>query len=525
MIRTRQVLKDLSYRSLVRQGLIPDLVNLFSQTPQVLTVKRYPPWVYSSKDYSGFGVFIESIVQAGFRIYLEQPINPDIPFSKNMNEIAHLAYSEYPPTFEYSAVQKYIPSLVNMVKELSLSWKSYPQLNGTLQYHTEYTYHDLSAHPDLVTDQVVLDIKTTSSFSSMAEESALQILAYYAIIKLNNPNLMYTGLVLPMQRTVAIYDLSGWDSQPYIEFLSQEASKMLKNSQVDPLTSLVNEIARSFGFEDTNLGSLSQQEIYQKYHTDLNTIGSHHTKGPQLSISLLEFIESFPNRPVQMFISNPRTGKKNKITEKQIPEAAQIINSFNLLYFTHAPYAINLCANEYDEKKGDYWQQRYLNTELMQTVALGGRGVVVHTGAVKYGTIEDSLNTMELMVRDALPYATEECPLLLETSAGEGNDVCTQIEELGAFFYRFTEDERTKLGVCVDTCHVFSTGYNPLSYLQHWETYCKIRIGLIHFNDSKGNIGCCADRHAPIGEGKIGTEIMVEVARWANQRKIPMVRE
>lgn len=66
MIRTRQVLKDLSYRSLVRQGLIPDLVNLFSQTPQVLTVKRYP-----------LGLFLKRLfwIWSLYRIYCSSRIS------------------------------------------------------------------------------------------------------------------------------------------------------------------------------------------------------------------------------------------------------------------------------------------------------------------------------------------------------------------------------------------------------------------------------------------------------------------
>jgi len=115
--------------------------------------------------------------------------------------------------------------------------------------------------------------------------------------------------------------------------------------------------------------------------------------------------------------------------------------------------------------------------------------------------------------------------LLLETSAGEGTDICTEIQDLGEFFYRFTPEERNHLGVCVDTCHVFSAGYDPLQYLIHWETHCPVRIGLIHFNDSKGIRGCCRDRHERPGFGHIGLRRLCDVARWANQRNIPMVRE
>lgn len=193
-------------------------------------------------------------------------------------------------------------------------------------------------------------------------------------------------------------------------------------------------------------------------------------------------------------------------------------------YFTHAAYAINLCANECDTT-GDFWQQRILNEDLNYTVAMGGRGVVVHTGARKHLSEPDALNIMEHMVRTALPHATEQCPLLLETPCGEGTEIVTKIEELGNFFFRFTPDERTKLGLCVDSAHVHAAGYNPLLYLEHWEMYCQTPIKLVHYNDAAVECGSCVDRHAPPGKGYIGMEKMQAIAEWCHKRDIPMVRE
>lgn len=156
---------------------------------------------------------------------------------------------------------------------------------------------------------------------------------------------------------------------------------------------------------------------------------------------------------------------------------------------------------------------------------MGGKGVVVHTGARKHLPEDQALNIMVHMVRTALPYATDHCPLLLETPCGEGTEVVTKIEELGNFFYRFTVEERKKLGLCLDSCHVFAAGYDPLSYLQHWEKYCPIPIKLVHFNDSQHECCCKKDRHAAPGHGHIGMEKMQAIAHWCHERNIPMVRE
>ena len=190
----------------------------------------------------------------------------------------------------------------------------------------------------------------------------------------------------------------------------------------------------------------------------------------------------------------------------------------------HAAYVINLSANVCDPVDG-YWQQRILNEDLAFTVAMGGKGVVVHTGARKNLSEEEALNIMEHMVRSALPYATESCPLLLETCCGEGSEIVTKIEELGSFFFRFSTEERKKLGLCMDTCHSHAAGYDPLTYLQHWEQYCHTPIRLIHFNDSATPQGSHVDRHAAPGAGYIGMEKMQAIAQWAYERNIPMVRE
>lgn len=223
-------------------------------------------------------------------------------------------------------------------------------------------------------------------------------------------------------------------------------------------------------------------------------------------------------------MGNPRTGRRDAETVKQVAEAAKVIMENGLNYFTHAPYVINMCANECDANRR-YWQQEILNEELVYTAAMGGKGVVVHTGARKQRTEEEGLAIMEHMVRSALPYATETCPLLLETPCREGTEVCGQIQDLGNFFYRFTEEERKKLGLCADSCHIFAANYDPLQYMQHWEQHCPVPIKLVHFNDSAAECGSCKDRHAPPGHGHIGMKRMNEIAQWCHERNIPMVRE
>lgn len=538
MLRVREIIKDLAYDHLLSEGIIPDIITPMENYPNAMSVKKYPPFVYSCKsksNFSFFGYFMEYIVRAGFRIHLDQKIDHgaepimnmveslseqelhdlffDVSIYESCNNIHDMTMSAYNMVsrlyeeflFEANHIEKYVPTIINTIKELAVKWNNLDEcLKGELLYNTEYKNNHFSGHPDIVTDLCVLDVKNTASFKKMSKESCLQVLSYFALIKQTNENIKYCGFILPMQREIVIIGLSQWDSRPFLELLSETAiARTPKNNYIKM--------------------NIDNQIVYVNPLRMYN-IGSHISKGKNIITTLSDYVKNHPGAPCQMFLRNNRTGKCSAKTSDEIVEASQLILNSNLLYFTHAAYIINLCTNQYAEADG-HWAQKILNEDLIMTSALGGRGVIVHTGARKELPLDDAMNTMEHMVREALQYATEKCPLLLETPVGEGSEVCSRLEELGDFFMRFTEEERTKLGICCDSCHIFSAGYDPLTYMKRWTESYPIPIKLVHFNDSKGACGCHTDRHQQPGKGLIGLEKMVAIAKWCEENNIPMVVE
>lgn len=528
MMHVRELITNLSYDKLLEYNLIPDLHGAVMNNNNVIANKRYPPIVYQRQDFSFFGMLLDYIIRAGLRINLSQAIDIGIEpnlekiqilpeekmmemickvnvyeSSKNINDITKAALEIINFMYERESytkeeIQGYIPTLVNIVKELVVKWQYYQcYLTGEIKYNAEYNFANIIAHPDIVTDECVLDIKTTCSFTKMSKESCLQVLTYYLLIKLYNPAIKYVGFILPIQRELFLCDVSDWDYDEYLQLVVE------KSAIKEPAT--------------ISLSSL----LHGKYH-----IGSHYPKGKDLATTLESYIKQYPGTPCQMFLANNRSGGRDSKTKLQLPAAKDVIMRNKLQYFTHAPYVINLCANKHDEKTGKYWQQDLLNEDLQFTSKMGGKGVVVHTGARKERTEEEALNTMELMVRNALQYASEDCKLLLETPCAEGSEITYTLESLGDFFYRFSSEERKKLGICIDTCHVFAANYDPLDYLIRWEReYPDIKIALVHFNDSKGVCGCHVDRHEIPGNGHIGLEKLLMVAEFCYVRNIPMVRE
>jgi deoxyribonuclease-4 len=114
--------------------------------------------------------------------------------------------------------------------------------------------------------------------------------------------------------------------------------------------------------------------------------------------------------------------------------------------------------------------------------------------------------------------------VILETPAGQGTELLRTWEEFFGFVRRFGGDPR--LRVCIDTCHVFAAGEDPVVYVERAIRECEPGlVRLIHFNDSKGAAGSCVDRHEFVGAGHIGLARMTAIAVAASAAGIPCVYE
>lgn len=523
MIRTREFISNLSYNDLCIQGIIPDLNALIRNTQSIRTIKQYPSFVKKRGCYSHIGLMVDYLIRACIRsncyvkeiqeiILGKEAVFEMIPhLDIQAQNVFHLLYQQYitsndfstllcvsylitalyyPNTFDVEEIKSHLPELYLMVESIINKWKSFgDHISGTICFNQEYSHGSVQGHPDVVVlsnnGSFVLDIKNSYDFNTMSKESSLQVLTYFVLMRQNMINIRYVGFILPMQHDILIYDLINWDYSRFLNIM---------------------------------IGSQTPQTIQPI------RIGSNISKGSSIVQSIKNFLSKYPDHPIQMFLANPKTGKRSVATYKQVSDAYQFIKSYGIKYFTHSPYIINLCANAFDQNTG-YWQQKLLNEELELTVKMGGMGVVVHTGAHKNQPESHALLTMENMIRNALNYATNSCPLLLETPCGEGTEVVTKLEELAAFFLRFNDFEKTKLGICIDTAHVFGAGYDPLLYLDYWHNNHIIPIKLVHYNDSAVECGSKKDKHAPPGRGHIGKAKMDDIAIWCNERNIPMIIE
>ncbi|MCJ7637963.1 MAG: deoxyribonuclease IV, partial [Nitrososphaeraceae archaeon] len=199
----------------------------------------------------------------------------------------------------------------------------------------------------------------------------------------------------------------------------------------------------------------------------------------------------------------------------------------------HSAYIHNI-AREWDDYS--WWIQNII-LEIKYAYECEALGIVLHLGKQLDLSTSEAYNNMY----SSLVYIvnqTKKYPvtIFLETSTGQGSEMCYRLEDLAYFYKKFSHNpnkelkERIKL--CIDTCHIFSAGYdlrekhNIDDYLEAFEELIGIRyIGLIHLNDCKVNIGEQRDRHNNIGKGYIGLRGLKYFYDYFKKLNVPIVLE
>ncbi len=227
----------------------------------------------------------------------------------------------------------------------------------------------------------------------------------------------------------------------------------------------------------------------------------------------------------QFFTRNPRGSKAKPLD----PEDAAKLNDLAAAHrfsplIAHAPYTINPCSAT--EKTREFALQT-MEDDLLRLEATPNNLYNFHPGShVGQGTetgirlIADTLNT--------ILKSEQTTTVLLETMAGKGSEIGGKFEELREILDRVALSGHT--GVCLDTCHVFDGGYDIVNDLDGVLTEFDRVIGLsrikaVHLNDSVFGLGSHKDRHARIGEGKIGTAAFARIVNHPVLRSLPFCLE
>lgn len=228
---------------------------------------------------------------------------------------------------------------------------------------------------------------------------------------------------------------------------------------------------------------------------------------------------------MQIFSRNPR-GSSYKNYSKEEVECFQKIrreNQFGPL-LAHAPYTMNLASA--DERIFEF-ACMVIREDIARMDALQIENIVFHPGSHTGIGAEAGITNIVAGLDQAIT-GEESIMILLETMSGKGTEIGVSFEELKEIRDGVKHPER--IGVCLDTCHVFAAGYDIVNDLDKvLEEFDRV-LGLdllraIHLNDSMMPFGSHKDRHAAIGEGEIGLEALLRVLEHPLLRELPFYLE
>ena len=225
------------------------------------------------------------------------------------------------------------------------------------------------------------------------------------------------------------------------------------------------------------------------------------------------------------FTRNPRGGKAKEIDPEDVKKFLELEqeNGFGKLV-AHAPYTMN-CAS--DKENLREFAREILADDMKRMELTPGNYYNFHPGSHVGQGAEAGIAKIAEILNEVLTKE-QTTTVLLETMSGKGSEVGRNFQELRQIIDQVELKE--KLGVCLDTCHVWDAGYDIVNDLDGVLTEFDQIIGLdrlkaIHLNDSMNGLGSHKDRHAKMGEGEIGLEALVRVINHPATRGIPFILE
>jgi apurinic endonuclease APN1 len=204
---------------------------------------------------------------------------------------------------------------------------------------------------------------------------------------------------------------------------------------------------------------------------------------------------------------------------KLAPDVCKYLRKVGMKLFIHSPFSLNLAK------------------EVTFENALGAEGCVLHFGkSVKLDRAQAEQHFYDNLVYVLENTTNLKAKLYIETCAGQGTDLYAtkdgSLDELVRFYSQFTEKQKEKIKLCVDTCHIFAAGYDinneegAEAFWMEWQHKLGIEsLGVIHMNNSSKPFQSHVDRHAALAHGHIGIRGLTTFAQHADMHEIPMIIE
>ena len=257
-------------------------------------------------------------------------------------------------------------------------------------------------------------------------------------------------------------------------------------------------------------------------------IGSHvsFNSKEQLLGSAREAI-SYGENTFMFYTGAPQNTKRCDISDDLTNKAKELMkeNDINIENVVcHAPYIINLANNKSEEKY--LFGVNFLKEEIKRVEKLGIKKLVLHPGSFVDLDIDTGINNI-INALNIILTSNQNVLICLETMAGKGSEVGFKLEDIKRIIDGVKLND--KLMICLDTCHLNDAGYDIKRFDKFLDHFDKVigthKIGCVHVNDSKNDMGARKDRHENIGYGHIGFDSLINVIYNERLKNVPKILE
>ena len=510
-IKIDDIIGILAYKEMVLVNTILDLKPAIAG--HKLVTKRYPDFIYKFKKaglHDADTVFENAILGLIFmQVQTRNRILTGVDFITIWNKVLppHLNKFILKDTDRTKSVEKYLNEILQFTIN---TFSQYPELI----FDFEVSFGIIEDRIHVLSSEYIMLLVTSSNFNKNSEHSIIKLFIEKAIIdnvrqNAAQPLIKYAGIFLTLQQKILWFNLENWNKNNLLNLIQDQSLECCVDKHVAQIVQ--SNYPQGLSKKETFSDAVLETHVCERLNIDTKNvfmdprIGSHIKKE-----------DDFPSHvPFQFFIANPQ-GAFN-LSDGEIAQLSARIK-LGMKAFIHAPYIVNLSSEQ-------NWGADRLQAELRAGHAIGASGVVFHVGKHVEESYMDGFLKMIRSMRFVIESASIQCPLILETPAGQGTEVAASLDSFLYVMSQFPQDLGKRFKVCIDSCHVFSLGYDPTYFLDKIHERYPGSVALIHFNDSQNCRGARIDRHIISGKGYIGYDRMRRFFGRALELGIPCVTE
>ena len=269
---------------------------------------------------------------------------------------------------------------------------------------------------------------------------------------------------------------------------------------------------------------LRKKEILMSTAKSPLYIGNHTTSSKGYTRMARQMIANEGNT-FAFFTRNPRGGRAKEIDPEDVRKFLELTEEYKFgKIVAHAPYTLNACAAKENIRE---FARETMADDLKRMEWTPGNYYNFHPGSHVGQGAEAGVRMIAEMLNEVLTE-DQTTTVLLETMSGKGTEMGRNFEELRQILDLV--EKKDKMGICLDTCHVWDGGYDIVNdfdgVLEEFDRIIGLeKLKAIHLNDSLNDLGSHKDRHARIGEGRIGLEALVRVISYPRLEGIPFILE